>query len=131
VDPFTGCFVSRLPVTVVMLRFSTKVAELFLSGNADEGTRFLLEGFPRLETAMRFASDGLAQRYRAEREGWNLFYDALARLRADGDSGGLRERGTWAFSTPAAFGPETRVSPQAPCEDPRFAPPGFALARPR
>ncbi len=92
VDPFTGCFVSRLPATVVMLRFSTKLAELFLSGNGDEATRFLFEGFPRLEKAMRFASDGLAQRYRAEREGWDLFYEALASLRQDGGSRGLRER---------------------------------------
>jgi hypothetical protein len=91
-DPFTGCFVSRIPATVVMLRFSAKAAELYLSGNGGEAARFLFEGFPRLEKAMRFASDGLARRYRAEREGWDRYYGALERIRADGEPGGLRER---------------------------------------
>ena len=29
IDPFTGCFVSKIPVTTVLLRFCMKAADLF------------------------------------------------------------------------------------------------------
>ncbi len=37
VDPFTGCFVSRLPVTVVMLRFALRVARALEDGRVRLG----------------------------------------------------------------------------------------------
>ena len=92
VDPFTGCFISRIPVTVVMLRFCTRAAERFLAGEAAEAETFVRSGVPRLRRAMRFVTDELGPRYRAERKGWDLFYDALARLAEDGDAGDLRAR---------------------------------------
>ena len=36
-DPFTGCFVSRLPVTVVMLRFALRLAQAFDDGRGTLG----------------------------------------------------------------------------------------------
>lgn len=92
VDPFTGCFVSRLPVTVVMLRFCTKAAELFLSGKAEEGAAFVLSGFPRIARAMAFAADGLGRRWEAERHGWSLYYDGLRWLEENAGARELRER---------------------------------------
>lgn len=92
IDPFTGCFVSRLPVTVAMLRFCARAAQLFLSGRADEAKALVHSGLPRLEKGVRLAADGLERRYREEREGWDLFYGALDLLRADAGPGGLREK---------------------------------------
>ncbi len=92
VDPFTGCFISRIPVTVVMVRFCLKAAELFLSGERKRGEDFVRSGFPRLARAIEFATDGLRQRYESERDGWDLFYDGLTRLGEDAAAGELRDR---------------------------------------
>jgi hypothetical protein len=80
VDPFTGCFITPTPVTVVMLRFCLCAAEFFLAGEQETGTAFVEKGSPRLARAMRFVEEGLAGQYRREREGWNQFYDLLDEL---------------------------------------------------
>ena len=54
IDPFTGCFVSRLPVTVAMLRFALKVANLFNAGKSDEATEFIHTGVFQLQEGLDF-----------------------------------------------------------------------------
>ena len=77
VDPFTGCFVTHLPVTVVLLRFCMKAAGFFLAGEQARADELVQAGYPRLARAMTFSRDHLQQQYHQERDGWNQFYDLL------------------------------------------------------
>jgi len=85
-DPFTGCFISRIPVTVVYLRLALKAASLFGTGSAEEaeqGMEFIREGSQNLmEMIERTISDRypLSAEYWREKEGWDLYYDALDKL---------------------------------------------------
>jgi hypothetical protein len=81
VNPFTGCFITPIPVTAVMMRFCMKAAGFFLDGEHEMGTRFVQANHPRLAHAMAFAQDGLREQYQHERDGWNQFYDLLERIR--------------------------------------------------
>ncbi len=80
IDPFTGCFVSRLPITVAMLRFSLKVANLFKAGKTDEATEFIHTGVFQLQEGLDFIQgepSDLQKTYEREKAGWQLFYQAL------------------------------------------------------
>lgn len=83
IDPFTGCFVSRIPFTVVYLRLALKVASLFSSVNAEENTQgfeLLAMGCNRLGRIARLLQsdpDYLVNQYRKEKEGWDIYYDIL------------------------------------------------------
>jgi hypothetical protein len=77
VDPFTGCFITPIPNTVVMMRFCMKAAELFLKGEHARGTEFVEASHPRLTRAMAFVRNDLCGQYHREREGWDQFYDLL------------------------------------------------------
>lgn len=80
IDPFTGCFVSRLPITVAMLRFSLKVANLFNAGKSDEAAEFIHTGVIQLQDGLDFIQgepSRLQQTYGREKAGWQLFYQAL------------------------------------------------------
>ncbi|HDT12937.1 MAG TPA: hypothetical protein ENO03_01130 [Candidatus Aminicenantes bacterium] len=100
IDPFTGCFVSAIPATVVHLRFALKAASLFAAGDDADGDRFVREGASRIRKALAFAcgeDSALRRTYLAERAGWDLFYATLAALegalsREDPFARGLRER---------------------------------------
>ncbi|MEA3347264.1 MAG: hypothetical protein U9Q21_04160, partial [Candidatus Auribacterota bacterium] len=81
VDPFTGCFISRIPTTVVYLRFGLKAASFFSAGKNEEGFEFITNGVQRITAALNFISgenNELKQQYEKERLGWNLYYDTLA-----------------------------------------------------
>lgn len=83
IDPFTGCFVSVLPATVVHLRFALKAASLFAAGDDAAAARFVREGASRLRKALAFAcgeESALRRTYLEERAGWDLFYGTLAAL---------------------------------------------------
>ncbi|MFG6098871.1 hypothetical protein SPB21_26735 [Leptothoe sp. ISB3NOV94-8A] len=80
IAPFTGCFVSRLPITVAMLRFSLKVANLFNTGKSDEATEFIQTGVFQLQEGLDFIQgepSDLQKTYEGEKAGWQLFYQAL------------------------------------------------------
>ncbi|MEI6891027.1 MAG: hypothetical protein V5783_02545 [Pontiella sp.] len=76
-DPFTGCFITPIPTTVVLLRFCLQAAQFFLAGEQDQADELLQSGAPRLTRAMDFTREGLHAQYHREREGWNQFYDLL------------------------------------------------------
>jgi len=76
-DPFTGCFITPIPATVVMMRFCMKAAEFFLAGESERANEFVTSSHPRLTRAMAFARDKLRDQYQREREGWNQFYELL------------------------------------------------------
>lgn len=80
IDPFTGCFVSRLPITVAMLRLSLKVATLFNAGKSDEATEFIHTAAFQLQEGLDFIQgepNDLKKTYGREKAGWQLFYQAL------------------------------------------------------
>lgn len=88
-DPFTGCFISRIPVTGASLRLALRAAAAFARGDEAEGSGLVTLGAEQLARALAFTAGSpseLAERYRRERAGWDLSYetpDALeARLRA-------------------------------------------------
>jgi len=103
VDPFTGCFVSSIPFTVVFLRLALKVASCFASNDAErcrQGYDLLNMGSQRLHEIIQFVRrkpNPLAERYLEEKRGWDIYYDILERaekgLRAgDSFSVGLKKK---------------------------------------
>ncbi|MEM6253725.1 MAG: hypothetical protein AAF821_12465 [Cyanobacteria bacterium P01_D01_bin.156] len=80
IAPFTGCFMSKLPITVAMLRFSLKVANLFNAGKTAEATEFIHTGVFQLQEGFDFIQgepSDLQKTYEREKAGWQLFYQAL------------------------------------------------------
>ena len=86
IDPFTGCFVSKVPFTVVYLRLALKLAGFFAPDDQvkkEEGLKLLVLSASRLEGLIRDLSntpDPLSARYQEEKEGWDIFYDVLDRI---------------------------------------------------
>jgi len=81
IDPFTGCFISKIPTSVTYLRFGLKAASFFSSGEKDNGFEFIKIGAKRITSALNFAhgkNSMLKQHYEKEHLSWNLFYDTLS-----------------------------------------------------
>ena len=100
IDPFTGCFVSKLPITVTLLRFALKVAALFNEGEQQKAIEFMRTGIPQLQEGLDFIQgtpNELQQTYKLERQGWRLFYNSLEKV-----SQALRAGETWALSVQRA-----------------------------
>ena len=100
-DPFTGCFISKLPVTICLLRFAFKVAALFNGDKPREATEFMRTGIPQLQGGLNFTqgrpTSALQQAYKRERQGWNLFYRGLAAV-----DQALQSEEAWALSVRTA-----------------------------
>ncbi|UCG38438.1 MAG: hypothetical protein JSV00_09710 [bacterium] len=91
-DPFTGCFITRLPVTAAWLRLALKAGHLFGRGTQEadaEAMELVRTGPRRLKAAGEELLDPqrLGARLRREREGWDLFYDILDELETGMASG--------------------------------------------
>ena len=90
-DPFTGCFISKIPVTVVYLKFALKAVSLFTEEENNEGIEFIKTGSRRIEEALKLTgvnNNMLKEQYERERVGWNLYYDTLSAIEsriAEGD----------------------------------------------
>jgi hypothetical protein len=81
IDPFTGCFVSKLPTTVVYLRFALKAASFFDEDEKEQGLEFVLTGAKRIMSALKFVegeTSKLKQQYEQERLAWDLYYNTLS-----------------------------------------------------
>ena len=93
IDPFTGCFASRIPTTLVAMRMALKVGELLAGDDEDraEALDVMEMAAQRLEPLIERLTEtpqALADDLAAERAGWEMFYDALDALEngiADGD----------------------------------------------
>jgi len=98
--PFTGCFISRIPITVVYLRFALKAASFFQAHEDEQGLEFVTMGAQRIAGALDFVrgeNSALKQQYEDERRGWDLYYDTLSAIedalqRGDGFARDLRTR---------------------------------------
>jgi hypothetical protein len=86
IDPFTGCFVSRIPLTVVYLRFALKAASFFDKNTKEsdqQGFEFLQAGTRRLrETIQKLNQqpNPLIDEFERENMGWGIYYDVLDRV---------------------------------------------------
>ncbi len=81
IDPFTGCFISKIPVSVTYLRFGLKAASFFAAGEEKHGLEFIKIGAKRIMNALDFVhgeNSMLKQRYEKERLSWNLYYGILS-----------------------------------------------------
>ena len=100
IDPFTGCFISTIPMTVVYLRFGLKAESFFAAGQEEQGVEFIRIGARRIANALEFVrgeDSMLKQHYERELVGWNLYYDVLSAVEdglqnRDGFALELRER---------------------------------------
>jgi hypothetical protein len=82
-DPFTGCFISRIPATVVYLRFVLKAASFFTASQDEEGLEFITIGAQRISKALDFVrgeDSPIKQQYEKEKLGWSLYYDILSSI---------------------------------------------------
>ncbi|MEN8262999.1 MAG: hypothetical protein ABFR82_06010 [Nitrospirota bacterium] len=83
IDPFTGCFVSRLPFTVIYLHFALKLASFFKddSGEKDlQGLEFFEVGIKRLSGTIRKLTSEpktLSDQFNKEKKAWSIFYEIL------------------------------------------------------
>jgi len=98
IDPFTGCFVSHIPTTLVALRLTLRVCELLADGNREsreEALDLMEMAADRLDPLMgrlRETPQTLVDELAEQRSGWNLFYDMLDALEkglAEGDRSAL------------------------------------------
>jgi len=82
-DPFTGCFISRLPESLVLLRSAVRAASFFSHSRNEEGLQLVREGSRRIEKTLAFTQGNespLKRAYEGERRGWNVYFDVLAAL---------------------------------------------------
>jgi hypothetical protein len=80
-DPFTGCFVSRIPRVVALLRFALVAAAEFREGRPEAGVEFVRSGASRLSDELAFtnaSTGGLERRLARERDGWTSFFEGLS-----------------------------------------------------
>lgn len=95
-DPFTGCFITPIPITIAYLRFSLQAVSLFNSGKSSRGIEFVQSGSSRISDAIAF-TDGedspFIQRFEIERTGWDQYYDVLQAI-----DNALEEGDEYAFS---------------------------------
>jgi len=76
-DPFTGCFISNIPTTVVYLRFALKAAKLFSEGNLSEVEEFIRLGIRRIRETLHFVENDIEESAKREKAGWELYYTIL------------------------------------------------------
>jgi len=83
VDPFTGCFISKIPLTIVYLRFALKTASFFAEKSDDkrqQGKEFMESGIKRLGETISYLNQDpnpFIDLYKREKSGWEMFYDIL------------------------------------------------------
>jgi hypothetical protein len=90
IDPFTGCFYSKIPKTVVILRFILKVNSLFEIKEDQPAFELIKTGTKRIKKAFLFTEgtiSPLEKQYLEERAGWNLYYDIIENVRNGLNSG--------------------------------------------
>ena len=91
IDPFTGCFVSSLPFTVIYLRLALKAASFFSDiKRFNEGLDLLKTGTRILDRVINHLDkepNPLIKQYQKEKEGWNLYYDILEMIEVKLKSG--------------------------------------------
>ena len=78
-DPFTGGFISELPITTVLLRFALRIVEAYAGGQPERGRDYATLGSGRLAETLRSIADraGFRASIEGERRQWHAFYQTL------------------------------------------------------
>ncbi|NOX20464.1 MAG: hypothetical protein GXO99_04290 [Nitrospirae bacterium] len=82
-DPFTGCFISDMPITLSVLRLSLKAAKLFNTSQAEKAEELLEVGFKRLGRLLdelKREPDFIKKSFQREKTGWDIYYDVIDAL---------------------------------------------------
>ncbi len=77
--PFTGAFVSKLPLTTALLRLLLTTLS-WENDSATQASRLFVRGIDRLLAAASFAAGDFVAELEEDRTGWRDFYDALDSL---------------------------------------------------
>ena len=87
INPFTGSFVSQIPLNLAYLRLALKAADLFSTKEEEDeykGFELIETGSRRLHAGIQEVSmgngEGLKERYEREKTVWNLYYDILEQV---------------------------------------------------
>jgi hypothetical protein len=84
-DPFTGCFASSTPLTLVVLRVALRTLKLFATGNADDAVAYAEQAVTRIRAAR--ATDGdpamVELALAEERRAWDAYYAAVDAIEAN------------------------------------------------
>jgi hypothetical protein len=96
-DPFTGGFISELPITTVLLRFALRIVEAYAAGQPERGRDYATLGSGRLGETLRSIADraGFRASIEGERRQWNALYETIDGLEVAlhaGDPGALALR---------------------------------------
>jgi len=81
-DPFTGCFASSTPQTLVLLRLALRTLRLFGADKVDDAREYASDGSRRVTEALESYGDAtvVAAALTTERAAWDQYYDALDAL---------------------------------------------------
>lgn len=83
VDPFTGCFISHIPLTVTYLRLALKIAALFQENQAEKANEYSLAAMARLIPLIQTIKENkepLREEFRFEQQAWDIYYEILDRV---------------------------------------------------
>jgi hypothetical protein len=116
-DPFTGGFVSDVPVSLVLARLAMRTLRMLADGEIDDGRRYALDGARRLAEVLDATAepDRVAERLAGERRAWDAVYDALDALEIGLAAGDERARALQARAT--AIIDACRISVTRPAPD--------------
>jgi len=93
-DPFTGCFVSRIPITVTYLRLALRSAWLFGQGKGDQAEELLETAAAKLNPILQHIMSSkrpFRGDFEREKAAWDLYYDVIDHVEE-----GLRRDEPWA-----------------------------------
>lgn len=80
IDPFTGCFVTPRPMSVVFLRLALYCAAIIAADpDAEEETTDIVTLAERKLAPLIADPQAITRDYQRQREAWRLFYDAIDR----------------------------------------------------
>jgi hypothetical protein len=81
-DPFSGCFASATPQTVVLLRLALRTLRLCAAGDPAGAREYVVDGARRIDQALGGDGDPatVALALERERSAWNDYYEALDAL---------------------------------------------------
>lgn len=111
IDPFTGCFVTQIPYTIIGLRLALYAAEL-LDDDAAVATVFDLAKRKLGPLFTESDEEAIGREYRRQREAWHRYYDAL-----DAAEAALRDGDAPATPPSATPTPSSSAGPTAPSSD--------------
>jgi len=80
IDPFTGSFVSNIPITIVYLSLVLKTLSLLKDNNSEQAIELLKNGAMRIPKAIKYINQ-IESTFKEEKRGWNLYYDVLEILK--------------------------------------------------